>query len=332
MLELRLQTWTRSGLEHRLAEQRDRAVRSFEIGHERESLGTRWAGRSVAEQLEGDLPSSCSLARSEMSICGRKGATATILTTILRCRPEGVLEELSGDDRSAPGDRNGRRRLELRGDLGVRPPALQARCGARARQWILDDLGQALVRVPPSLRRRCLVQHGGEQRMRETDDAVRELDHVVRERRRERIDIEECGRRPPMRAREQSASRVSSVSPSSRARTSTSSVSGTGSGCVGSTTVPRARGKFEREERVPAGHLVQAEQCRPREHPAQPSLQDPVQRAETERANVQTLDAAAVDDKLELGHRDAVPEPAGEEDADVLVLQSPQRKRKSARR
>ena len=153
-------------------------------------LGTGWAGRSVAEQLEGDLSSACSLARSEMSIRGRKGATVAILTRIRRCRAEGVLEELGGDDRSAPGDRNGRRRLELRGDLGVRSLRCK-RAVARAREWILDDRGQALVRVPPSLRRRCLVQHGGEQRVRETDDAIRALDHVVRERRRERIDIEE---------------------------------------------------------------------------------------------------------------------------------------------
>ena len=93
----------------------------------------------------------------------------------------------------------------------------------------------------------------------------------------------------PPRSRARPGSR--SVSSASRAWTSSSSASGRRSGRVGSPPHRRAEGagQLEREERVPARGFVQAKQCRPCEHPAEPPLQDPVQRAETERADVQTL-------------------------------------------
>ena len=168
--------------------------------------------------------------------------------------------------------------------------------------------------------------------MRETDDAVRELDHVVRERRLERVAVELGGLQPAVRAGEQqrrAASRPAAVEPSAderlqrlrdRQRLRRIDV-----------RAERA-GELEREERVPARGLVEAEQRRPREHAAEPSLQDRVQRARAERADLHALEPLVVDRELELRHRDAVPEPAGEEQADVLLRQSPQRERQSARR
>jgi len=78
---------------------------------------------------------------------------------------------------------------------------------------------------------------------------------------------------------------------------------------------------------------VEAKECRPRETSAQLPLQDPVKGARAERSDAQARGPALVECTLQLGgRRDAVAEPAGEEDADVPFGASPQRKRESVRR
>ena len=74
--------------------------------------------------------------------------------------------------------------------------------------------------------------------------------------------------------------------PSSRAETSSSSRSGTGSGCVGS--AHRAVGaerprQLERVERIPARRLVQPEQRRPGQAMGEQAAQDLMRRADAER-------------------------------------------------
>ena len=91
-------------------------------------------------------------------------------------------------------------------------------------------------------------------------------------------------------------------------------------------------GQREREERVPARGFVEAKERRPREASAELRLQDAVESARAERADAQVGRSALVERTLQLRRRDAVTEPAGEEDADVVLGQSPQRKGERARR
>ena len=55
---------------------------------------------------------------------------------------------------------------------------------------------------------------------------------------------------------------------------------------------------------------MEAQQRRACEHPAEPRLQDRLQRAGTERADVHALDHAVVDGELDLRHRDTGCDPA----------------------
>ena len=328
-MQRRLQRSVPGRVVERLFEERDRALRSLELGQEDERLGARCTRRRVSQELERDGPRTSSLSRGEVGTCGGERASVAILACAGGRRTQSVLPQLRCDDRSAACDRHIGRRLELRGDLRVRLVHCK-RAMARASERVVDDLGQAFVRKPSSLRRRRLIEHGGEQRVREADHPVRELDHVVGERRLECGTVQLCGPQPAVRAGEQQRPARLVGSPSRRARTSASSVSGTGSGWVGSTFVPEGACELEGEEGIAARRLVEAQQRWPREHSAEPRMQDRVQRARAEWADVHAFQPVVVDGTLELRHGSAVPDPSGEENADVLVRQSPHRERQGA--
>ena len=89
-------------------------------------------------------------------------AANSIRVRLSRRRTNGVLAELRGDDRSASSQRERSCALERRGKLVIRLLRCE-RAVASARERIVDDLGQAFVRVAPSARGGILVEHGGEE-------------------------------------------------------------------------------------------------------------------------------------------------------------------------
>ena len=91
-------------------------------------------------------------------------------------------------------------------------------------------------------------------------------------------------------------------------------------------------GQREREERVPARGFVKTKERRPRDASAELPLQDSMQGACTEGPDAQSTRPGLAECTVQFGDRDPVTEPAGEENADVLLGQSPQRKCDRARR
>ena len=100
-----------------------------------------------------------------------------------RREPKRVLGKLGGGDRCATGARQGRGVLESSGDLGVRA-LRRKREVAGAVERIRDDRGEASVCAPSLVRGHALVDHRGEQRVREANRPVRALDYMSVERRR----------------------------------------------------------------------------------------------------------------------------------------------------
>ena len=308
----------------RLLEERGRALSSLELGEEEEGLGARRPRRRDGKKLVRECPRARSLSGSEVRASGGERAPMAILGRARGRRRQGMLPELRCGDRSAASDRYAGRRLELGGELGVRLLRRQ-RPMAGARERIVDDLGQALVRAAPIARRGGLIEHGCEQRVRKTDDPVRELDHVVGEPGLEYVAVELCGPQPPVRAgKQQRSTRLVRQSVEAGADERLQRLRDAQR--LGRVDVlAQGTPELERKEGISARDLVDAQQRRPRERPAEPRLQDPVQRAGTERADVLALDRFAVERKLELGSVGATPEPAGEKQPDVLALQAPQR-------
>ena len=138
-------------LAERLLEQRDGAVESAELGEEGQRFGASRARRSLGHELEHDCPWPHSFARGEMGPRRRDPAANPILVRLGRRRPNGVLAELRGDDRSASSQRESSRLLERRGKLFVRLLRCQ-RPVTGVRDGVVDDLGEAFVRAEPSAR------------------------------------------------------------------------------------------------------------------------------------------------------------------------------------
>ena len=201
-----------------------------------------------------------------------------------------------------------------------------------AREGIVDDLGQAFVRAAPSAWGGGLVEHGGKQRVREADDPVPELDHVVRESRLEGVGVELIGRQSTVRAREQQRSTRLAGQPIEPSADERVQRFRHGQRLSGVDLPSEGTAELESEKRIATRGFVETQQRGACEHSAEPRLQDRLQRAGTERADMQALDQARVWCELELGDRTAGTEPAGEHEPDVLALQSPQRERQHARR
>ncbi len=286
-MELRLQSGTRSGLEQppRRASATARSS-PLEIGHERERLGASRAGGGRCPGARARSLGALLLARSEMSVSGGERARGGDPHAHPRVSPGGRARRARRRRSERPGRARGSPPSSSSAAVSASGPSAGSAEVARAGEWILDERGQAAC-APSPLAARALRWYSTEASSGwvKTDAAIRRRDHACRERRLERMIFDLCGAkegasRAPCAATSSSAARARSGSPSSRARTSSSSVSGRRSGRAGSPHRRRGRAQFEREERVPAGGLVQAKERRPREHPAQLPLQDPVQRAE----------------------------------------------------
>ena len=229
------------------------------------------------------------------------------------------------------GDRRARRVLERLGESGV--GSLRGeRLVPRAGDGIVDPVDDLRVGMPPGRRRRLLVQHRGEQRVREPDRAVVELDHPVRERRFQRWP-RQAGRPAACHGRRRAAGRRASpaagragVRPRDASRLSRHRQR------LRRIDVRSERaGELERVERVPAGGLVETEERGPGEDPPEPELERPVQRTGAERSDEEALETV-VDRLLEAGRRRTDPDATGEQQADPCLGQPPQSEGERVRR
>ena len=64
---------------------------------------------------------------------------------------------------------------------------------ACAAERVFDDLGEPAVHALPLARRQPLIEHRREQRVREADRVLCELEHVLVERRLEYALLDSCG-------------------------------------------------------------------------------------------------------------------------------------------
>ena len=90
--------------------------------------------------------------------------------------------------------------------------------------------------------------------------------------------------------------------------------------------------QLQREERITAGPLVDAEQRLAGERPPETVAQQPMERADAERSNRQPLDALRIQRLLQPGRLGASDEPPGEQQENRARSESSQRERKRARR
>ena len=89
---------------------------------------------------------------------------------------------------------------------------------------------------------------------------------------------------------------------------------------------------LEREERVPPGALVDAEQRLPRKRRSQAITQEPMKRARTQWSDGDALHAVDAEGMFELGLPRLVAQPLGEQDGHGVRVQPPQGERQRVRR
>ena len=187
--------------------------------------------------------------------------------------------------------------VELGRDGGIRRLAARARGGARAGAGRRRAAAIARVDAPP-LVAEVAVEHRRKQRMREANRRRRRARsraqrpparaHLRRHRPRASNESEVV----PSAATSASASWVGRGKPAILARSSSSSVSGTGSGCERVDVRVEHAGQLQREEGVAARALVDAQQRLARERPAEPVEQESMKRAGAQRSHAKPPDAS----------------------------------------
>jgi hypothetical protein len=213
-----------------------------------------------------------------------------------------VLGEFGRESRCAAIGRETRGVVERGGDVRARRLRRQRKVTG-TEERVVDDAGNTLVNAA-TLLSQVLVKDRGQQRVREANGPVFAFDHICSERRAERV----CRNARPLEER----LRRSSHRGGERERL-------TGGG--GELVDPRAHelferlgnrkrlkrvdvrvenaGQLEREERVTARPLVDAEQRLPRESPVQPVAQEPMERAHAERPHDELPDALCTQGSFE---------------------------------
>ena len=227
------------------------------------------------------------------------------IAALRRCEPERLLGELGSDRRRPALGRRCHGDVELGGDVRVRlAPRQRQVTGAEER--ILDDARDPSVDVL-SLIAQVLVENGREQRVGEANRPARAFDHLRHDRRFESLrrnagPVEERLRRRPQRRCERQCSPRRVRKPGqphahelvqrlrNRKRPSR----------VGARI--ESAGQLQREERIAARPLVDAEQGLARKGPVEPVAQESMERADTERPDRQTPDRVRADRPLESRH------------------------------
>ena len=182
-----------SGLDKRLLQHGDRSLERDSLRQEHERLRPRSAGRRASDQLEGDCSRARAFSGCEVSARRRQGPPVPIILRVRRRCLDRELGELRCRDRSTVRDRRACRLLECLCESGV-GSLRRERLVSCAGNGLVDPVHDLRVRMPPGRGRGLLVEHGGEQWVREPDCAVLELDHAVRVGRLEHSLSEPAGR------------------------------------------------------------------------------------------------------------------------------------------
>ena len=265
----------------------------------------------------------------------RQGATTALVALVRRRQPKRLLGELGSDGRCAALGRERGGILEHGGGGGVRSVAREREV-TRAEERVLDDLRNSSVNAS-SLVAQVEVENRRQQRVGEANRAVLALDHVRGDCRRERVGGNTCPlqerlrRRPQCRGERERVARHRGKSGEPRADELVQPLRNRKRLERVDVHVENAC-QLQREERITAGPLVDAEQRLAGERPPETVVQQPMERADAERSNRQPLDAPRIQRLLQPGRLGASDEPPGEQHENRARSESSQRKRKRARR
>ena len=330
----RLKCRARGRLAQCLLEQRDGAVGALELGKEDQSLGAQRADFRLGQQVGRDRPGARPLPGGVLRTSCSQRSAMTLVARVLRRQPERVLRELGGDGRRTAIGRQSRRIVEHGGDVAVRRiPRHREVTGAQER--VVDDSGDPRVHALP-LRPELLIEHRGQERMGEANHPVLALDHAA-----STAGSSASGATP---ARSNSDSEVGAHGRGERERLTRG---------LGQAGEPRAQqpferlgdperlqgvdvglqnaGELQREERVPAGPLVDPQQRLAGEGRAEPVAQEPVQRAEAERSHAQPLHGLHTERRLERRRLRSFDDPPGEQQEHAAGVEPSERERERAR-
>jgi hypothetical protein len=264
----------------------------LDLGEQNESLRTLRTDLRFIKKLGPDRPRACPLSSTLMRMSGRQRAAMTVLATVRRRQSQCLLGKLGRDRRRAAVDRDPHCVVELSGDTFVRSVPRESKV-ASAEDRVIDD-GCDTRMDAPALFAEIPIENRRQQGMGEANHPVRKLDHVCIGGRLERAltnarSLEERfrGSSPSCSQPERLASgcrqaheaRTNELFERSRNRERLQWID----------VLVERTGDLEREERIAARSLVDAEQRLARKRPLQPIAQEPVERTDAERADPKEL-------------------------------------------
>jgi hypothetical protein len=262
-------------------------------------------------------------------------STTALVARVQGGQPDGLLCELGCDGRRATIVSESRSLVERGGDIGVRR-VLRKREVSGAEERILDDSRDPSVHAPPFLSE-ILVEDRRQQRVGEADRPMLTLDDVCCDCRFE------CVRRDAYVLEERLRGRADR-----RCERERLAGGGRESGD------PRAQELFERlgdrqrfewvdvgvenvselqrEERISARPLVDSDQRLAREGPAEPVVQELVERAHAERPHRYPLELLRIKPRVDSRRLRSIGEPSGEQHENIVRGKPSQGECKRARR
>src|SRR5439155_6375305 len=202
----------------------------------------------------------------------------------------------------------------------------------RAMLRIPNELSEATMEDPPRSRDETLIRDGREQWMRESDPAMLEREHAVRERGLEQLLLDEVQRR--LGESGDGCERLLRLGRKALEAFGEQALElARDRQLVGrrENAAPRPQRlcKLEREERIAARLVVDAAQDRPRERGVEPFLQQPWDGAEAQRAEREPLAGNCARDLVAEGG--VAPRALGHDDAQRLVREPTKSERKRGR-
>jgi hypothetical protein len=298
----RLKRRERGGLAQRFFEHRGRAIGAFEVCEKDEALDAPRADFRLGQQIGRDRLGACPFPGSVMRPSCSQRPTMTLVAPVHRRQPEGLLSELGRDGRSAAISSEPRAVVKNTCDVGVRFVSRKRKVTG-AQERILDDFCDAPVNAPPLLAQ-VPVEDGRQQRVGEANRPVLALNHVGNGSRVERVCRnarllqERLGRRAQRRGERKRVAGGCGEPRNPRAHELFERLGNLERLEWVEVNVEHA-GQLQREERISARPLVDAEQCLAREGPAEPVAQVAVERADAEWSQRQPLDALRTKGLLE---------------------------------
>ena len=306
-----------------------------QLGKEDERLGAPRADLGVRQQVGRHGPGTGPLTGDVVGASRSERPAAARLGVIGRGQPEGMLDELGrGCDRAVL-EGQARRLVEHGRDVGIGPVRRQGQVTG-ADQGVVGQSGDRGVHSPPAVAE-VAVQDGRQEWMREPDRPVDRsitcastAGWMARASMPARSSSDSGS--VPSAAANASASRVGPGRPAILAPSRSSRVFGTGKRVQRAEVRAQGPGQLDREERVPARLLPDAERGLPGEAGAEPIAQQPMQCADAERPDRHPPDPAGGSASSSLDGGDPSAEPPGEQHQDVACREPAQREGERGRR